>query len=264
LGVDYKVTPNLAIGLAAGYTGTTADLADGGRVRVNGGKIGLYGTFFQNEQQPAPTMSKDSSKEAPAPAPSIGGGFYADVAVFGGYNSYDTRRSALQGDARGSTDGGELDALFGAGYDFKKGNLTFGPTASFNYTYLGTNSFTESGSLAPLNIHGGQNTSLRSAFGFKVSYDIKAGSVIIKPELRAAWQHEYGDTAASIDSNFANGGGDTFRVSGPEIGRDSALLGAGFAIQCSERCAIYAYYDGELGRRNYQAANVTGGFRIAF
>jgi hypothetical protein len=41
-------------------------------------------------------------------------------------------------------------------------------------------------------------------------------------------------------------------------------LGAGFAIQCSERFSTYCYYDGELGRRNYESNAVTGGFRIAF
>ena len=168
LGVDGKSHAQPGHRPRAGYTGTTADLNDHGRVWVNGGKIGLYGTFFQNKPAaPAPTMSKDSSKdsskEAPAPAPSIAKGFYADMAVFGGYNSYDTRRSGLEGEARGDTDGGELDVLFGTGYDFKKGNLTFGPTGTFNYTYIGTNGFTEHGSLAPLNIHGGQNTSLRTS-----------------------------------------------------------------------------------------------------
>jgi outer membrane autotransporter protein len=269
LGVDYKVTPNLAIGLAAGYTGSSIDLTDHDRVYVNGGKIGLYATFFQNEQAAqAPTMSKDSSKdsskEAPTPAPSIAKGFYADVAVFGGYNSYDTRRSGLQGEARGDTDGGELNALFGAGYDFKAGGLTFGPTASFNYTYVGTNGFTENGSLAPLDVHGGRGESLRSAFGFKASYDWKCGGILIKPEISAAWQHEYGDAAYSLDSSFSNGAGSTFTVAGPQLGRDSALLGAGFAIQCSERFSTYFYYDGELGRKNYQSTAVTGGVRVAF
>ncbi len=264
LGVDYKVTPNFAIGLAAGYTGTTADLTDHGRIYVNGGKIGLYGTFFQNEQAAAPTMSKDSSKEAPVPQPSVAKGFYADVAVFGGYNSYDTRRSALQGEARGDTDGGELNVLFGTGYDFKAGGLTFGPTATFNYTYVGLNSFTEHGSLAPLNVHGGKGESLRTAVGFKASYDWKVGGIVIKPELRAAWQHEYGDAAYALDANFANGASNSFLVDGPKLGRDSALLGAGFAIQCSERSSTYFYYDGELGRKNYEANNVTGGFRMAF
>jgi outer membrane autotransporter protein len=239
LGVDYKVTPHFAIGLAAGYTGTTADLVDRGRVWVNGGKLGLYATTFA-------------------------GGWYADAAAFGGYSSFDTRRTAIQGEARGDGDGGDLNALFGTGYDFKAGSLTFGPTATFNYTYVGLNGFTEHGSLAPLDIHGGSGESLRSAFGFKASFDWKAGGILIRPELRAAWQHEFGDASYSLASNFADGEGGAFTSSGPQLGRDSVLLGAGFAIQCSERCSTYFYYDGELGRKNYQSNAVTGGIRLAF
>jgi outer membrane autotransporter protein len=239
LGVDYKVTPHFAIGLAAAYTGTTADLTDRGRVWVNGGKLGLYSTWFE-------------------------GGWYADAAVFGGYNSYDTRRSALQGQARGDTEGGELNVLIGTGYDFKKGGLTFGPTATFNYTYIGTGEFTERGSLAPLDIHGGHGESLRTAFGIKASYDWKLGAVLIRPELRAAWQHEFGDSSYELGANFANGAGNSFLVNGPNLGRDSALLGAGFAAQFNDRLSTYFYYDGELGRRNYQSSSVTGGLRLAF
>jgi outer membrane autotransporter protein len=239
LGVDYKVCPNFAIGIAAGYTGTSADLTDHGRVWVNGGKFGLYATTFA-------------------------GGWYADVAAFGGYNSYDTRRSAIQGDARGDTDGGEVDALFGTGYDFKSGGFTFGPTASFNYTYVGMNGFTENGSLSPLNIHGGNADSLRTAFGAKVSYDCKCHGVIIRPELRVAWQHEYGDTTYNLASSFANGAGGAFTTAGPRLGRDSVLVGAGFAVLFNDRCSTYIYYDGELGRENYESNAVTGGFRIAF
>jgi autotransporter-associated beta strand protein len=239
LGVDYKVCPNFAIGLMAGYTGTTSDLANNGRVYVNGGKVGVYATTFV-------------------------GGWYADVAAFGGYDSYDTRRAGLLGDARGSTEGGNVNALFGTGYDFKKGGFTFGPTASFNYTYVGTSAFNEYGSLAPLDIHGGGSESLRSAFGIKASYDWKVGGVTIKPEVRAAWQHEYGDAAYGLDASLASGAGSSFTVNGPQLGRDSALIGAGFAIQCSDRVSTYFYYDGELGRKNYESNAVTGGIRLAF
>lgn len=239
LGVDYKVCPNFAIGLAAGYTGSTADLVDRGRVWVNGGKLGLYATAFA-------------------------GGWYADAAVFGGYNSFDSRRAALQGEARGDSEGGEVNVLFGTGYDFKVGGLTFGPTASFNYTYVGLNGFTEQGSLAPLDIHSGQSESIRTALGAKVSYDWKVGGIVIKPEVRVAWQHEYGDSTYDLGASFANGAADSFVVQGPRLGRDSLLVGAGFAIQCSERCSTYFYYDGELGRTNYQSNAVTGGIRLAF
>jgi outer membrane autotransporter protein len=208
-------------------------------VWTNGGKLGLYATTFA-------------------------GGWYADVAGFGGYNSFDTRRAGLQGEARGDTEGGEVDAMFATGYDIKAGGLTFGPTASFNYTYAGTDAFAEHGSLAPLDIHGGEAESLRTALGLKVSCDWKVGGVVVKPELRAAWQHEFGDTAYALDSSFVGASNSTFRVNGPKLGRDSALLGAGFAVQLNERCSTYLYYDGEVGRANYQSTSVTGGFRVAF
>jgi outer membrane autotransporter protein len=239
LGVDYKITPSFAVGLSAGYAGTGSDLANNGRVFVNGGKVGLYSTYFT-------------------------GGFYVDTAVSGGYNSYDTRRSALQGDARGSTDGGELDLLVGTGYDWKIGALSLGPTANFQYTYVGLDGFTEHGSLAPLRFGTQNGESSRTAFGFKTSYDWKAGGVVIRPELRAAWQHEYGDAGYALDSSLASGAGNLFTVNGPETGRDSLLLGAGFAILWNERTSTYVYYDGELFRTRYNSQSVSGGVRVAF
>jgi outer membrane autotransporter protein len=183
LGVDYKVTPHFVIGLAAGYDNSSADLAEGGRMTVDGGKFALYSSYFT-------------------------GGFYADAAVQGGYNSYETSRSALEGTARGSTDGGEFSAIFGTGYDFKKGGLSFGPTANFGYTYLGLGSFTERGSLAPLSFGNQHQDSITSTFGAKASYDWKVGGVTVRPEVRVGWQHEYGDSTAGIAARFAGGSSD--------------------------------------------------------
>ena len=239
LGVDYKLTPNFALGVNAGYARTGIDLNHGGRITVDGGKLGLYATYFT-------------------------GGFYADAAVSGGLNGYSTRRSALRGDARGSENGGELNALFATGYDWKVGALTLGPTASFQYTYASLGSFTESGSLAPLHYGAQHGESLRSAVGAKASYDWKIGGVLIRPEVRAAWQHESGTTAYAINSSFAHGGGGTFTTHGPETGRDSLLVGAGFAVQWSERTSTYVYYDGELFRSNFDSHNISGGVRVAF
>ena len=239
VGLDYKISPNLAVGVSAGYAGTGADLNNGGRVFVNGGKLGVYGTYFT-------------------------GGFYVDAAVNGGYNSYDTKRSALQGTARGDTDGGELNVLLGTGYDWQVGALAIGPTATFQYTYVGIDSYTENGSLAPLNIASQGAESLRTALGFKAAYDWRVGGVIVKPEIRAAWQHEFGDASFDVRSSFAGSANSGFTVRGPEIGRDSVLLGGGFAVLWNERTSTYVYYDGELGRERYKAHNVSGGVRVAF
>ena len=239
LGFDYKVCPNFALGVLVGYTGTGIDLTNGGNVFVNGGKLGVYATTFD-------------------------GGWYVDVAATGGLNGYDTRRHALQGTARGSTNGGELNVLVGAGYDWKLGALTIGPTATFNYTLIGIDGYTERGSLAPLNIASRNAESVRSAFGFRANYDWKIGGMLFKPELRAAWQHEYGDSSYALDATFANGAGSSFLVNGPETGRDSLLLGAGFALQINDRTTTYVYYNGELGRTRFVRNAVTGGVRVAF
>jgi len=35
-------------------------------------------------------------------------------------------------------------------------------------------------------------------------------------------------------------------------------------VQFNERLSTYFYYDGELGRKNYESNSVTGGVRVAF
>jgi len=239
LGVDYRVCPNFAVGLLAGYAHTNADLANNGNLDVNSGTFGLYATAFS-------------------------GGFYLDTAVTGGPSEYNSHRTALLGTASGSTDGGDLNVLVDGGYDWKKGGLSIGPTASFQYTYVSFNGFTETGSLAPLKFNDQHVDSIRTAFGGKASYDWKVGHVLVRPELRAAWQHEYGNSAYSIVASFADGAGTSFTVSSPRIGRDSLLLGAGVAVLWSDRISTYIYYDGELGRTNYDSHNVSAGVRVTF
>ena len=239
MGIDYRIGSHFAIGLTGGYAYTGANLVNDGSLQVNGGKLGLYATAF-------------------------GSGFYLDTAVIGGLNGYDTRRTALVGTASGDTVGGDLNVLVAGGYDWKKGGLSIGPTASFQYTYVGIDDFTESGSLAPLAFPDQHAESFRTAFGMKASYDWKIGPTLLIPEVRLAWQHEFGDTDYSLVSSFASGAGNSFTVNGPVIGRDSLLLSAGFAIHWNARISTYAYYDGELFRTNYLSNNVSAGFRVTF
>jgi uncharacterized protein with beta-barrel porin domain len=239
LGVDYRIGSNFAIGLTGGYAHTGVDLANNGSIDVNGGSGGFYATAFS-------------------------GGLYLDTSVTGGASDYETHRTGLLGTANGSTDSGTVNVLAAGGYDWTKGALTIGPIASFQYTYVSLNGFTETGSLAPLKYGDQSIDSIRTALGIKASYDWKIGGVLIRPELRASWQHEYADSTYSIVAAFANGAGNNFTVTGPRIGRDSLLIGAGAAILWSDRISTYIYYDGELARENYDSQSVTAGVRLTF
>jgi len=240
LGVDYRLTPNFALGLSAGYAHTSVSVnSPGGNIDVNAGTIGMYATVF-------------------------GYGFYLDAAVNGGPSGYTTHRTGLQGGANGSTNGGDLNGLVAGGYDWTKGNLTIGPTASFQYGYVALDGFTETGSLAPLKFPRQNTESERTAVGGKVSYQWKIGNITAIPQFSAAWQHEFGDTTYSVVANLASGAGNSFTVFGPQIGRDSLLIGAGATVILNERVSAYLYYDGEFARTNYISNNVTGGVRISF
>jgi outer membrane autotransporter protein len=192
------------------------------------------------------------------------GGFHTDAAVTGGYSSYSTRRSSLQGDAFGTTDGGEVEVLADAGYDWKLDALTIGPTAAFQYTYVGIDGFTERGSLAPLRYAGQHQSSIRSTLGLRMAYDWKVGNVVVRPEGEFAWQHEYGDRSYSIDSAFASGAGSMFSVADTILGRDSLLFGGGVSVLWNPRTATYLYYDADLLKKEYYSQSVTGGLRMNF
>jgi outer membrane autotransporter protein len=127
VGIDYRITDHLALGLFGSYAHTWTDLRPGD-VDVNTGRGGLYATYFDRC-------------------------FYLNGAVFGGYNSYDTSHQALLGMANGSSDGAEFSTFGEAGYDFHFGNFAVGPLAALQYTYVSISGFAEHGSLAPLQIH---------------------------------------------------------------------------------------------------------------
>ncbi len=239
-GLDYRVNDHFAIGLDFGYVGTTASLVNGGSMDTDGGRLGIYATYFNKN-------------------------FHVDAAVNGGLNSYKTKRVTPNNTvATGSPSGSEINILLSTGYDWKIGKLTVGPTASYQYTNVRLDGFTEAGAFLPLAIAGQTTESSRTSFGVHATYDLQVGKVIVRPEARLSWQHEFGATTSSITSRFANVGGNPFTVSGPKIGRDSLLVGAGASVQWSPRVATYVYYDGEIGRSNYNSHSVSAGFRIQF
>jgi autotransporter-associated beta strand protein len=239
LGVDYRVTSYFAVGLLGGYAHNNVNLTGGGNIDVNGGTFGAYATLF-------------------------GDGFYLDAAVTGGPNGYDTHRTALVGSASGSTEGADLNVVVSAGYDWKYGNFSIGPTASFEFGYVGLDGFSETGSLAPLKFPDQNTESEITTFGAKATYQWKIGNILLIPQVSAGWQHEYGSVAYQVVAGFASGAGTSFTVNGPAIGRDSLLIGAGVSMIWSDRISTYVFYDGDVARTNYDSHTVTGGFRITF
>jgi fibronectin-binding autotransporter adhesin len=239
LGIDYRLTDELVVGVMAEYSHTWTSLKPSGSNDVNSGRGGVYATWSHH-------------------------GFYLNGAIYGGYNSYNSSRSALQGLTSGNTEGAELSTFISGGYDFHFGLLTVGPVAALQYTYANINGFSENGSLAPMQIQSNSANSLRSDVGFRLFYQWQVGKVIIEPSLKAAWEHEYLYSALPITAGFANIPGPTATFTGPAEGHDSAIVSAGVSVLWTPTLTTYLNYDGQLGRGNYDSNAVTGGVRISF
>ena len=237
LGLDYRLTKNFALGIAARYAHTWTSLIGNGNIDVDSGGGGLYATFSQ-------------------------GGFYLNGYAGGAHNSYDTRRDALGGGASGSTSGGEFDGYAGGGYEFDCGGFSFGPIASLQYTYVDVSGYNETSALAPLRIVSQNQDSLRTNVGLNASYTWKGAKVQLRPSLRASWQHEYFYSALPISAEFASGAGSVFTVYGPAEGHDSAVIDAGLDVQWTPTIGTYFGYNGQVGRNNYDSQAVICSVRI--
>ena len=239
LGIDYRITDQLAIGVMGDYSHTWTSLNPSGHIDVDSGRGGLYATWFNR-------------------------GLYINGAIYGGHNTYDSSRAGLGGLATGGTEGSEWSAFIGGGYDFHFGPLTVGPIASLQYTDVGIDSFGEKGSLAPLAIRSSSAESLRSDVGFRLFYQWQIGKILVEPSLKAAWEHEYKYSALPITAGFAGIPGPSATFFGPSEGHDSTVVSAGVSVQLTQAITTYVDYDGQLGRGNYDSNAVTGGVRISF
>jgi outer membrane autotransporter protein len=170
----------------------------------------------------------------------------------------------LGGTANGGTGGAEFSTFVSGGYDFQCGHITVGPSAALQYAYVDIDSFSEKGSLAPLQFPSQSAESLRTGLGFRAAYSCRIGKVLIEPSFRAAWEHEFKYSALPITAGFAGIPEPTATFFGPSEGHDSAIVSAGVSVHWTSSIASYVNYDGQLGRNRYDSNAVAGGVRISF
>ncbi|MDX6766642.1 MAG: autotransporter domain-containing protein [Candidatus Methylacidiphilales bacterium] len=242
VGSDYRLTPSTAIGLYAGYQGSTSQTSTDSETKSDSAKFGAYGSWWHEK------------------------GSWLSANIGGGVHGYDSERVSVGGIASGTTGGREINAQLAFGHDFKAGKnkeWTFGPEADVAYTRIWIDGFTESGSLAPLAIEDQEADSLRTTLAWKVSYDWQIEKLTLRPYGRLGWQHEFMDDQQGIGARFAGGGGSVFTVQSPDVARDSIVAGAGLQILFSETISAWMGYNAEANQ-DYEVHSVNGSFSVRF
>jgi len=250
IGASREICSGLSVGPYVGYQGTKVNFtgANGGGSSAtdNSVRFGLFGEYKK-------------------------GGWFNDAIIGGAYNSVDVNHGInISGNgntfgsmAKGNVAGGEFDSMYGTGYEFKAGKLTFGPTTSLQYTYLHLGGTTETGA-GPLNqTIGSQNaSSLLYTLGGQASYNIDlTQSIKLQPFASFAWQHEFLQNGYNLNASIL---GQSYNYQTTNAGRDQYLAGIGGNLVLNKSFSAYAICNLINGDQKIFSQAISGGINFKF
>jgi outer membrane autotransporter protein len=232
-GIDYRFTPNVLLGIAAGYTyGQQWVDSFFGKGWSNTLNVTAYGSFTQ-------------------------GGFYADALAGYAYSNNQLQRQifipGLQPmTANGSTGANQFLGQVETGYRigiFAPAATTVTPFARLQVASVNQAAFSEWGaSSLSLNVAQQTTNSLRTTFGADLGTAIGLGNQrTLDMGVRVGWLHEYADTGRPMTAAFAGAPANGFTVYGATPQRDSAVIGLRASSYVADATQLYFRYDGELG-----------------
>jgi T5SS/PEP-CTERM-associated repeat protein len=226
-GLDYQYAERLLLGVTLGYSEGSIDYASSpDEADIAGTHVGLYGRYA------TPRWYLDAI------------GTYTGL-------SYETHRfvdllgEKLEGEPSGYVASGYIEAGL---YRWWSPRCLIQPLAAFQFAQVSIDSFTESGGAAALHFASERFDSYQGSLGVKVTQELcrHDDGCRASVELRGRWVHEFGDTRASLDADFASDPGVVFQVSDAALSRDSAVLGAGLDTWFGRSFRAFADYTAAL------------------
>jgi outer membrane autotransporter protein len=244
LGVDFLLRDRFIIGISGGYSYTNIDLDDNkgnGSTRSSFGSI--YGSYFTSQ-------------------------YYLETAFSYARQDYNNTRNvdvgALHSQAYSKHRGDTYSFSLTGGYNFTLDRWLVQPLASLRYTYLGEEGFQEHGAGGASLIVGDRDSeSLVSELGLRLAriFETRFGAFI--PELRAAWNYDFGLDDRVITAAFAGSPNATFAIKGQEVKNHGATLGTGITLVQKNGFSTSLKYDAEL-REDYNSHGFFGEIRYSF
>ena len=227
IGLDYQITDSTLLGITAGFSDSDVDSSlAGNKGDISNTHIGIYGNTNTD-------------------------GWHFDCIFTYSFLEYETERfvNLLGERLKGDFDGQGISGYVEARYDWRNFNSwLLQPLASFQFSYLGLDSYTESGGTSRLGYDDQSYNSCKGSLGMKVTKELfrqenNRGAHI---QLRGRWVHEFGDDNSSVDAHFAGYPGVVFKVRDEDIARDSAVLGVGFDADLGRDTHLLFGYDTQL------------------
>ena len=247
IGVDQRIADQFVIGISAGYARIDSDFD-----RLNEDdeadaySLSLYGTYLITEDA------------------------WVDALLGYTFTQHDLVRNGPSGTTPAADfNSHSLRAVIEGGYNFdlnEPGTLQIQPLASLSYAVLWQEGFTESGG-GPFNLDVSdvERSSLRAGIGARLLYEWSVNdSLLLLPEARAGYQHEFLDDNTQVSANFANtGSGSSFVIENVDVERDYWTIGAGLTAHTDRNISAFVGYDFAFNS-NITEHVLTAGLRYAW
>ncbi|MFZ1640439.1 MAG: Ig-like domain-containing protein [Candidatus Contendobacter sp.] len=236
VGIDYRFTDQLVLGTAVSYVANDNQYVSGdGSLDTRGYSLALYGTYYQSDN------------------------FYIDGILDYGRNDYDQQRNVnyqlpdteVRQRFNSQYDGQQFFADIGAGYNFKRGDLTFGPEVRLSYLNMRVGPFRERadndspGSAWAVAIDEQNLQSLVSKVGGRANYLIDQPWGVLQPQAELSWLHEFKDNNRLVSGQFVEGviGPDNlFYLLTDPVDPDYFELGLGVTARFNKGPAVLLQY----------------------
>lgn len=244
VGADYRVTNDLALGLALNYAHNNSDLnGSQGKVSVDSFSISAYGGYSRDR-------------------------FYADALVNYGWNNFDIERNLKVTGFRSATaspDGTQFSVRLNSGYNLGANQLNVGPMVGVRYTKVKIDGYTErDGSILNLNVADQEADSVILNVGAQLSYDFRSPSATVSPFIAANYEHEFANGSREIVTELASQPGIQNRTQTGSIDRDFIRLSTGVQAQFTNNLSVGVGYETILGKKDVSDHTVQAQLRYQF
>jgi uncharacterized protein with beta-barrel porin domain len=256
LGIDYRLSDQLILGGAIGYTRQDTTLAGGeGSLDMRGLSLSGYASWYLQDA------------------------WYVDGAISVARNRFDHRRRILYSlpggilvdqQARADSDGSDRSVTLSFGRDWHRGAWGGSGYGRILYSRLGFDAFAEeleagAGSGLGLRVESRTVTALSTVIGGKLSYTHSADWGILLPQATLEWQKEHKSDpelfrAFLIDDPT----GTPILISGEPLDSSYFRVGLGLTMVFTGGRSGFVLYEKMLGRDGMDQDNLQLGFRMEF
>ena len=243
-GLDYKVTPHLALGGLFGYGTITGNLHESlGEARQQAYQGALYATYFTDD-------------------------FHLGGAVTYVGNDWDklNRNTFVAGQvAQANTSGRTLGYEIEGGYTLHAGDVRFGPVAQLRYAYVHIDGYTEHGAVGLNQTIDSQGiNSLIGEFGAEAAMDTAIAGIPVSPHLRVTYDDQFADGGRTITSRLVTEAAITLQTPIDPAKHTWLHLGGGLDFPIGQSFTALVDFDTNLARGDGSDQRAEAKIRMAF